>query len=414
MKKTIVIGLDGFEPTLLERWRDKLPNLDNLMKEGVYSRLRSTTPLGSGPSWTTFTTGKNPWNHGVYDLYHKENTELITADEVESARIWDYLNDSGFKTGIVNLAVTYPPEKIDGFMISTFLAPSNSKSFTHPVELREKLPNERPEFEITGEVDEAGVEKSLESIRETTKQRKENVLWLMENKEWDFFSFNLRGTDKIAHKCWHLIDETHPDYREDLSEKFENAYLDYYRYIDECVGEFLENVPEGSNVFVISDHGTGSVYDSEGPFKHAKIELLKLFLKSNWTERKKLLSEVVNKFLPSPGSSKKKNEVPITTGEHRFYGTFIAFGPDIKGRVKVENPGIVDLAPTFLYMYGLPVPRDMDGRVLREIFGEKALKTKDSIKYREPKEFQKEFVEEEIIEKDEEKVKERLKDLGYL
>lgn len=412
MRKVLIIGLDGFEPTLLEKWRDQLSNLDTLIDRGVYSRLRSTAPLGSGPSWTTFTTGKNPWNHGVYNLYHEEDGTLVTSDEVESPRVWNYLNDSGFKTGVVNLAVTYPPEKINGFMISTFLAPSNSETFTYPVDLRNEIPHERPEFEVTGKVDEEGIEKALNSIWRTTEQRKENIIWLMEDKDWDFFAFNLRGPDKIAHKCWHLIDDNHPYYREDLSDKFENAYLDFYKYTDETVGEILETLPDKHNIFVISDHGTGSVYDSEGPFKHAKYELLQYFLKSNWAERKKILREGVNKLLPSLGDL-EGNDIPNTTGEHRFYGTFIGSGTDVKREGEVDNPGIVDLAPTILYMYGLPVPRDMDGRVLTEIFRDESLEGKESVKFQEPKEFRKEFVKEEI-KRDEDKIKERLSDLGYL
>lgn len=59
-------------------------------------------------------------------------------------------------------------------------------------------------------------------------------------------------------------------------------------------------------------------------------------------------------------------------GMHEKEGLFLACGPDIRERVKIKGPKIFDLAPTILHMFGLPVPNDMDGRVLTEIFREES------------------------------------------
>lgn len=53
---------------------------------------------------------------------------------------------------------------------------------------------------------------------------------------------------------------------------------------------------------------------------------------------------------------------------HYYYGVFLARGPDIKTGYKITSPEIVDIAPTVLHMLNVPIPMDMDGRVLREIF----------------------------------------------
>lgn len=54
-------------------------------------------------------------------------------------------------------------------------------------------------------------------------------------------------------------------------------------------------------------------------------------------------------------------------------GIFIAFGPDIKPR-QIQGARIIDVAPTALYSSGLPIPRNMDGVVLKEIFEKAVLK----------------------------------------
>lgn len=56
------------------------------------------------------------------------------------------------------------------------------------------------------------------------------------------------------------------------------------------------------------------------------------------------------------------------SGDHTVYGVFMAYGPDIKEGVEINGAKIYDIAPTILHMFGIPVPADMDGRVLNEIF----------------------------------------------
>ena len=55
-------------------------------------------------------------------------------------------------------------------------------------------------------------------------------------------------------------------------------------------------------------------------------------------------------------------------GNHRLKGIFLAYGKDIKKGYKIEGAKIYDIAPTILHLFGLPIPNNMDGRVLTEIF----------------------------------------------
>ncbi len=55
-------------------------------------------------------------------------------------------------------------------------------------------------------------------------------------------------------------------------------------------------------------------------------------------------------------------------GDHRPEGVFIAAGGDIAGPRRLSDASILDVAPTVLYLLDVPVPADMDGRVLTELF----------------------------------------------
>jgi len=68
---------------------------------------------------------------------------------------------------------------------------------------------------------------------------------------------------------------------------------------------------------------------------------------------------------------------------HTLYGIFGVIGPDIRNNYNI-NPRIVDLAPTILYMFNIPIPDNMDGKVLKDIFKENSQFEKKEIKYVDP------------------------------
>lgn len=56
-------------------------------------------------------------------------------------------------------------------------------------------------------------------------------------------------------------------------------------------------------------------------------------------------------------------------GDHDVHGVFAAYGEHITENIKLEKrPRVYDIAPTVLHIFGLPIPKDTDGRVLMEIF----------------------------------------------
>jgi predicted AlkP superfamily phosphohydrolase/phosphomutase len=73
-KKLIILGFDGADAKLTEKWMDegKLPNLAKLRTQGAFSPLRPTIPSQTPVSWSTFSTGLNPGRHGVFDFLKRD------------------------------------------------------------------------------------------------------------------------------------------------------------------------------------------------------------------------------------------------------------------------------------------------------------------------------------------------------
>ncbi|HDH00835.1 MAG TPA: hypothetical protein ENG80_03375, partial [Nitrospirae bacterium] len=134
-RRFLVIGLDGatfdiIKPMLKE---GRLPTFQKLMNEGAWGELRSTTLPVTPPAWASFMTGKNPGKHGAFGFYsHKDgsyDTELATGLTIRAKKIWDYFDPSK-KIGLIDIPLTFPPEKINGCMISGMPVPSEQSIFT--------------------------------------------------------------------------------------------------------------------------------------------------------------------------------------------------------------------------------------------------------------------------------------------
>lgn len=69
------------------------------------------------------------------------------------------------------------------------------------------------------------------------------------------------------------------------------------------------------------------------------------------------------------------------SGVHKLHGIFCISGPEIKKNKEIENAKIIDLAPTILHLFNVPIPVDMDGKVLLEIFQENSIFKKNKIIY---------------------------------
>src|SRR3989304_1133173 len=103
------------------------------------------------------------------------------------------------------------------------------------------------------------------------------------------------------------------------------------------------------------------------------------------------------------------------TGCHRLEGIFAIKGKSIRVNASIRDAKIIDIAPTVLYLMGLPIPKDMDGRILKDAFLPQYLTEN-------PIQFEEESGEDEgsnttfggYSKEESEKIAERLKNLGYI
>jgi len=155
--------------------------------------------------------------------------------------LWDYLSENGMKAGVINMPLTYPPKQINGFMIAGGPdAPDGN--YTYPRELESRL---RREFKYkVHPVVRSNWWRSPEAIKK--------VFALMENrfkvartlaKEYklDFLHLTIFYINSLHHDLWN-------------DENVEQAW----ELLDRNIGALINDF-KGSNVIIMSDHGTNEI-----------------------------------------------------------------------------------------------------------------------------------------------------------
>lgn len=232
----LVFGIDALDPTLLDRWREDLPELAAIGDNGHTTRLESTVPTVTGVAWPSLATGKLPTGHGV--THFTEDDRVVNRDTVQSKMLWQLADEDGQTACTAGMPATYPPDETDGIVVSGIFTPSDADDWVHPPELATELPD--PTFD-TGRADE-------ETLLDAVETRKEMSLALLERDDWDLFVTTFMETDRAGHSLLRpQPDGTLAGY-DDLKE--------VYVAVDEAVGEIRAAADE-RNVFVVSDHGFG-------------------------------------------------------------------------------------------------------------------------------------------------------------
>lgn len=164
VRRLVIIGLDGLDPVLAERWlaEGHLPNLARIMGEGSFGRLRTTYPSISPVAWSSFMTGVDPSRHNIFDFLDRDVRTYrpkLSSSEVaatkrtlqvgswiiplgrplirnmrKSRAFWSILGDHGIACNILRVPLTFPPEKFAGAMLSAMCVPDlrgTQGSFTY-------------------------------------------------------------------------------------------------------------------------------------------------------------------------------------------------------------------------------------------------------------------------------------------
>ena len=466
IKRVFVLGVDGATLDLIEPWskQGKLPNFHRLMQDGSFGTCLSTIHPLTPQAWASFLTGKNPGKHGLYDFgVRKEGAyelRLTTSKDRKCPAIWNYLNEYGLKAGIVNVPLTYPPEPLNGFMVSGMHTPTLREG-VFPEALFEEISGRFPDYKIdvmSHWFNDYDI--FLGKLKRMTEVRMKLAEYLYFKYRPDLFCIVLVAVDRVQHALWGQMDHPTEGYRK-TDWKYSQSVFETYLQVDGYLGRILNALDNETVLIVMSDHGFGSLkkdvylnrflikkgfmkikqrkcrkpFDMGAPFANIDWSRTKAYshglfgnifvnlkgrepqgIVCDGNDYEKIVNSLVDHLhgLKDPDEGKKvvsniyrrqalyhgpfvreapdllvvmQNYEYITrggyefvgdslfsppginhSGNHRMNGISFFFGPRIKKGFRFSEIQITDLMPTILTLMGVPIPGDVDGRIVEEIF----------------------------------------------
>jgi tetratricopeptide (TPR) repeat protein len=284
---------------------------------------------------------------------NKVGVRPVTSSSRKTRALWNIFSHEKLKTHVVGWWPSNPVEPINGIMISNLYhkAQENIKKWgmppqtvhpqkyknlfkflrIHPSELTEEhlipfVPNAK---DIDQDKDKRLYQVSKLLAEAGTVQAA--TTWILDNEEWDFTGVYL---DTVDHFC-HGFMNYHPPKMSVVSDEDYELYKDVvnsnYRFHDMMLEELIKLAGDDATIMLISDHGFHS--------DHLRPKLL-------------------------------PDEPAAPALQHRDYGVFCVKGPGIKKNNKIFGASLIDITPTILSLYDLPIGEDMNGKVLVNIYEE--------------------------------------------
>ncbi|MBI5492862.1 MAG: alkaline phosphatase family protein [Deltaproteobacteria bacterium] len=281
-KKTLVIGLDGVPCTLLNDYLEKgiLPNLKEILSQGYSLRqMDASIPDVSSTSWTSFMTGVNPGEHGIFGFMElRPNTYKMAfpnLNDVQAPPVWDILGNTvnnrssslydkfngkvpgGFRSIVLNIPQTFPAPAMNGILTAGFVCPDLRKG-TYPESAYDYLKSVGYMPDVDAAKAASAPEAFFDEVFLSLDRRAEAYMHFLESESWDLFIGVITETDRLHHFFF--------DAALDPGNRFHEKFMLFYKKADEVIGRLFNRFMEatgGKGLFMtMSDHGF-TVIDKE-------------------------------------------------------------------------------------------------------------------------------------------------------
>lgn len=253
-----------------------MPNLKQILHQGFHlHQMNASIPDVSSVSWTSFATGVNPGEHGIYgftDLQpHSYSIYFPNSRSRRAPTFWEILGKTSDKTSslsqkyatkiqrpyrsiIFNLPHTYPAYPMNGVIVSGFVA-IDLKKAVYPDSALAYLQSIHYQIDVEPEKVREDKASFLKDLFDCFEIRKKSISHFFQEEPWDLFLACITETDRLHHFFF--------DASEDLRSPYHETFIRFYSELDQWIKNLYDTFIEASGgegfFMVLSDHGFAPV-----------------------------------------------------------------------------------------------------------------------------------------------------------
>ena len=267
--RVLALGIDGADYELVSSLlgEGKLPTVAELAGRGCFGPLRSTVPAVTPTAWSSFLTGLNPGRHGIFNFSANPNRgrhRLESAATRGGRPFWHALGDAGLRSAFVTVPFTYPPDPIEGIVVTGYGGPDPPAIVPGPA--RERILADHPDL-VTAR--HPMTERWWEDFDRYTRVLVEHVdevadvcrLTLELEPELSLLCVDFMSSDHAGHLGYDRLDPEHPAHD---PARAGDELVRVYQAVDRACGELIDHArerwDEEPTVVVLSDHGMKPIY----------------------------------------------------------------------------------------------------------------------------------------------------------
>jgi len=254
--RVVVISIDGVPYSFVKNRMaaGEFPNFRRLLSRGALHRMNSVQPCVSSVAWASYMTGKNPGKHNIFGFVDKKpgtfETFVPTSVNLKSETIWETMSRAGKRVFVMNVPVTFPPRQVNGALIGCFLSTRLEKA-TYPAGIARDLKNMGYRLDASAAIARENLAQFIEECQHVLVKRAEAMFHYLAQEPWDFFQCHIMETDRMNHFLW--------EHAEQADSLYAPAFFDFYKRVDDLLGEVDKKIGDDAELIVLSDHGFCSI-----------------------------------------------------------------------------------------------------------------------------------------------------------
>jgi tetratricopeptide (TPR) repeat protein/arylsulfatase A-like enzyme len=366
-RRLLLVGWDAADWKIISPLLDagRMPALGSLIERGCMGNITTLNPPLSPILWTSIVTGKWPFKHGIRGfiepIEEEPGVRPVSSTSRTTKALWNICHQAGLSSHAIGFWASHPAEPISGVCVSDQFLMNPPEDFSadwplppdsvHPEKWQEVVGQIRVH---PGEIKDEDLRQFIPRIAEIDRTSDKHpahlaealakaasvqavLVGVLQNEPWEFVAAYFDTIDVLSHHFMPFHPPKMPNVSQRDFDLYSHVMSATYVFHDMMLANLLAHIEDDTAIILLSDHG--------------------------------FHSDHLRPTAPSEAIEGQPAFIPDAAW-HRPMGILCAAGPGIRRDERIYGASLLDVTPLALTILGLPLGKDMDGKVLGGAFEE--------------------------------------------